>query len=787
MDKAHYRIGQPSLRVEDVRMVRGRGRFTDDVRAAGEIVLVLVRSPHAAARILSIDTDVAAGLPGVLRVATAADLVREGLRTVDVLMRHPGPDGEPMFVPPRIGLADGAVRFVGDPVCAVFADSVAAAREAADLVEVDYEVLRSVAGLEAAIAEGAPQVWNEARGNRAFTVERGDAAGFERALASAVHVVSLDVRIPRVCANALEPRGALAEWNDAEERFTLRIGTHTPHGAREALADVFGVPLGRMRVVVPDLGGSFGMREGGFPEYVVALWGARLLGRPVRWLADRAESLQSDYHARDNITRVDMALDADGVILGLRVDTLANMGAYFSQAGSYVPVGNIGCLSGVYRTPAIHARITGIFTHTSPTAPYRGAGRPEAIYALERAVDHAARTIGIDRLELRRRNLIPADTMPWNTGFLYTYDSGDFAATMAKACAACGWDGFEERRKSSARRGLLRGIGLANAIELAGGPMTKPFEEDAAIRFDADGGVTVHLGTKSHGQGHETSFTQLMVDLFEIDPGRVRIATGDTDALPNGKGSFGSRSLAAGGTALHVAADRIVARAKRLAAHELEAAPDDIDFAGGVFTVAGTDRSTTLAAVCRLAHDHMRLPPGEDVGLSAHASVSAAAPTFPNGAHVCEVEVDPETGQVSILRYLVVDDIGNVVNPALADAQIHGGVAQGIGEAMMEEIRYDAADGQLLTGSFQDYAMPRADDLPFVEIGSSPTPTRANPLGVKGVGESGTVGSMPAFINAVVDALAPLGISHIDMPATPQRVWEAIRAARARRDVDAGT
>jgi carbon-monoxide dehydrogenase large subunit len=774
-----YAIGSSPPRVEDERLVRGHGRFTDDVRAVGEAVLVIVRSPHAFARIVSMDLDAARSAPGLIHVATLGDLTQDGIQPLPVLVRHPGPDGKPMFVPPRFALADGFVRFVGDPVVAVLAGTMAEAREAAELCAIEYETLDAVTDLRAATAEEISPIWQEAPGNRAFVVERGNGAAVDAAFAKADRVVSAELRISRVSAMPLEPRAALAEWSVAEERFTLTVGTHTPHSARNALAAIFGISPLQMRVVAPDLGGSFGMREGAFPEYILALWLARKFGRPVRWRGERSEAMSADYHGRDNLAVAQLALDADGIFTGFRVRTLAAMGAYYSQAGSFVPVAHVGGLSGVYRTPAIHTEVTGVFTNTSPIAPYRGAGRPEAIYAIERMIDIAALETGIDRIELRRRNLIPTEALPWKTGFLYTYDSGDFAGNMAKALAAADWDGFPARRARSEARGRLRGIGLANSIEPSGGgPPDKPFGEDAEIRFGPDGHATIAVGTKSHGQGHETLYAQLMAERFGLHPGALRIFTGDTDRLPNGMGSFASRSTAAGGTVLLKAADRIIDKGKRLAAHLLEASAEDLEFADGAFNVVGTDRRVSFGDVCRLAHDPFRLPRGEDLGLNAHASVAPAAGTFPTGCHVCEVEIDPETGHIAILRYLVVDDVGKAIHPGLVAAQIHGGAAQGIGQATMEEIRYDES-GQLLSGSLQDYALPRASDLPWFEVASNPTPTTANPLGAKGVGEAGTVGALPALVNAVMDALSGYRIRDLDMPLTAMNVWSAIQGAPA--------
>jgi carbon-monoxide dehydrogenase large subunit len=772
-DARDFAIGASPPRVEDDRLIRGNGRFTDDLKVPGECHMVVVRSTHGHARIAGFDLEAARGAPGVLAVATMSDLKADGLKPFPVLVRHPGPNGEPMFVPERHALADGVARYTGDPVLAVIASTRAEALAAAELCGVDYEPLPAVTDIAEALALDAPTVWKA--GNLAFEVERGDRHGVDAALASAAHVVHRRLRISRVTAVALEPRGALAEWSAADGRYTLTCGTHTPHQGRQALAVCLGVALDRIRVVSPDLGGSFGMRDAAFPEYLLALWAARRLGRPVRWLADRSESMAADHHARDNVADVELALDMDGIFTGLRVTTLAGMGAYLSSSGTFVPIAHVGGLSGVYRTPAIHTVVRGVYANTSPVAAYRGAGRPEAIYAIERIVEIAAAELGIDRIELRRRNIIPADRMPWKTGFLYTYDSGDFAGNMEKALADSDWSGFAERRREATERGRLRGIGVANSVEPSGGgPLDKPFAEGAELRLSADGGVTVVVGSKSHGQGHETLYAQLVADRLGIAPDRIRFVSGDTDALPFGLGSFASRTTAAGGTALFKAADRVLDKAKRLAAHLVEASPDDMAFEAGAFRVVGTDRIVSLAAVCALAHDHFRLPPGEDLGLQASAVVHASAQTFPTGCHVCEVEVDPETGGIELLRYLVVDDVGRVIHPKLVAAQLHGGAAQGIGQAWLEEVRYDAG-GQLVSGSLQDYALPRADDLPMFQTLSSPTPTLANPLGAKGVGEAGTVGALPAFVNAVADALSARGVTEVDMPLTPLRIWEALQ------------
>jgi aerobic carbon-monoxide dehydrogenase large subunit len=776
-----FAIGQSASRVEDARMLRGLGRFTDDIKLARELHMVFVRSPHAHARIQKVELGPARCAPGVALVVSVADLNADRIGHVRPRVTHKGRDGKPMFVPPRPALADGHVRFVGDPVVAIIAESGGAARDAAELCAIDYEVLDASPDLEAATGGDAPAVWEQVTDNEAFHLAIGDGDKIDRAMASADRVVRARMRISRVSANAMEPRAVVAQWDESTRRFTAWIGTHLPHAARATLAgDVFGIDIGSIRVVAPDLGGSFGMREGAFPEYVVAMWAARRLNRPVRWVADRSEALAADYHGRDAIVSAELALDREGNFLALRVDTDANLGAYLSQTGTIVPVNSLGSLAGVYRIGAIQTRVTGRYTHSTPLAAYRGAGRPEATYVLERIIDIAATEMNMDPLHLRRRNLIPPEAMPYSTGFLYTYDSGEFAATLGKVLPLADWDGFAARRRESESRGRMRGIGFANSIEMSGGPQNRPFTEDADLRFGADGSATLVVGSKSHGQGHETVFTQMLTTRFLVPPEKVHVITGDTDMLPNGVGTFASRTMVAAGTAIARAGDRILEKAARIAGHMLEADPADIEFVNGALRVSGTDRSVSFAEICTLAHDHFRLPVDEDFGLHARASVSADDASFPNGSHVCEVEIDPETGRTELLGYWVVYDAGTVINPALADGQIHGGAAQGIGQAAMEEIRYDAA-GQLLTGSFQDYVMPRADDFPYFVCGSHPVPTATNPLGVKGIGEAGTVGALPAYVNAVVNALLPFGVTHLDMPLTPEKIWRAISDGHGRQ------
>jgi carbon-monoxide dehydrogenase large subunit len=768
-------IGQPVRRVEDARLLRGLGRYADDLRAEGALHAAFVRSPHAHARIAGIDAAAARAVPGIVAVLTGEDWAREGLGTIPCVVPRQRPDGSPMPRPPYPPLATGAAKHVGDAVAAVVATSRTAARDAAEAVEVAWEPLAAVTSGPAALAPGAPPVWpGLCDDNLCFRFAQGDEAVVSAAFARAAHCVSLGFRVTRVSANPMEPRAAIAEWDAAEERWTLRMGTQQPHGLRDQLAAILNEEPSRLRVVAGDMGGGFGLRSNPTGEHAVLLWAARKLGRPVRWTADRGECLQAEPHARDNDSTVELALDAEGRFLALRVRTVAALGAYLAPMTPHSPTNNLGGLAGVYRTPAIFAEVRGAFVNAPPTVPYRGAGRPEATYAVERAIDVAAARLGLDRAEIRRRNLIGPADMPFRTGLVFTYDSGDFAEGMRKALEAADWAGFPSRRAAARARGRRLGLGLANAIEISAGPFRAAMEEVAEIRFASDGTATLLLGSHNHGQGHETVFRQMAVEMLGLEWSRIRVALGDTDALPHGKGTFGSRTMAAGGTALRAAADRIIARGRRIAAHMLEAAEADIAFESGRFHVAGTDRAVSMDAVARAAYAPGGLPAGEEKGLTAVAMVSPADATFPNGCHVCEAEVDEETGEVAVTRYLVVDDVGTVINPLLLKGQIHGGVAQGLGQALMERIAYDEQSGQLLSASFMDYAMPRAADLPAIEVLGNHHPTPNNPLGAKGAGEAGTVGALPAVISAVADAI---GVAHIDMPATPERVWRAMQGA----------
>jgi carbon-monoxide dehydrogenase large subunit len=772
-------IGASVRRIEDQRFLRGAGRYVADLRLPGLAHMVVARSPYAAARIERIDTTAAAASPGVLAVLTAKDLDAAGIGGLHTIVARNRPDGSPMPRPPYRPLATDAARFVGDAVAVVVAETQAQAQDAAELLEIDYTPLPAVTSATEALAPGAPVVWPEhAPDNLCFLFQLGDKAATDAAFAAAEHVATLPFRISRVSANPIETRNAIGVYDPIEERYTLHAGVQIPHKIRTELAErTLGLPSSRLRIVAPDMGGGFGMKGSPYPEHALVLWAAKVTGRPVRWVAGRSESFLSDFHARDNDSVVELALSRSGAFQALRIRTIANLGAYLAFNTPHSSTNNLGGLAGMYRTPAIHVTVQGAFTHTQPTAPYRGAGRPEATYALERVIDVAARELGLDRVAIRRMNLIAPQQMPFRTGLVFTYDCGEFERGMDMALKAADWEGFPARAAAARARGRLRGIGLANAIEIAGGPPRAPNEEGAEIRFDPSGDATLLLGSHNHGQGHETAFRQIAHALLGLDPARVRVVSGDTDQVNHGRGTFGSRSIIAVGAALSRGAEKVIARGRQIAAHLLEAAEADIEFDAGAFRVAGTDRSLRIEAVARASYEVGRLPRGSELGLGAQVVLSADDATFPNGTHVCEVEIDPETGVTDLVSYVVSDDVGTVINPLLVKGQMHGGIAQGVGQAMGEQILFDA-DGQMVTGSFMDYAMPRADDLPDMPVLSNPVPTRNNPLGAKGAGEAGCVGALPVVINAICHAL---DIAHIDMPATPERVWRAVQEAAGPR------
>src|SRR5947209_2880189 len=748
-----FALGQPVPRFEDPRLLRGGGRDVDDFVLPRMVFGPVLRSPHAHARIGAIDTRAAKQMPGVLAVLTGADWQAAGWGDLPAAGGMKRPGGQPSYKPRFPALVTDWVRWVGDYVAFVVAETRHQAADAAERIEVDYQPLPSVVSNEGALAPGAPRVWDDCPDNLCFVHEVGDKAAVEAAFAAAEHVVKRRFVINRVTAAAMESRGALADYNPAEDRYTIYTVLQRTHAYRAELAQIIHVPESRIRVVAGDVGGSFGMKSAVYNEVALCLLASRLIGRPVKWTSTRSEAFLSDAQARDHVEEAELALDRDGHFLGFRVKTIAAIGAY-AQAGSNMFVMNLGTLAGVYRTPAIHAEVTAVFSNTNPMRPYRGNGRPEFGYVIERMVDEAAAELGLDPVELRRRNLIPPEAMPFKTGLIFTYDCGEFAKTLDKALELADVAGFERRRAESRSHGKLRGIGLSNTIEraAAGG------FEAAELRFDRGGTVTLLSGSITQGMGHETIYKQLVCDRLGLHPDQVHYVQGDTEKVAIGEGSGGSRTATIGGSAGCLGTEKIVAKAKTIAAHLLEAAEADIDFKEGVFAIAGTDRTLSLADIAGAAWEPQSLPDGMEPGLVASAAFAAKQQNFPNGVHIRELEIDPETGEVEILDYNVVDDVGTVLNPLLLEGQIRGGIAQGAGQILMEDIVFDPDSGQLLTGSFMDYAMPRAGDLSLMHCETNPVPTKTNPLGVKGAGEAGAVGAMPAIGNALVDALKPLGI-----------------------------
>jgi aerobic carbon-monoxide dehydrogenase large subunit len=775
-----FGIGQPVRRFEDRRLLSGQGRFQNDNNLFGQLHAYVLRSPHAHADIHRMDLTAAKAAPGVALIMIGDDLVAAGLGAMGVPFQRKRPDGSPMFARGHIGLAQGTVRYVGEPVAFVVADTVAEAKDAAELIDIDYEALPSVTDTADA-ADGKIAVWPDCPDNISNLFEAGNKAAADAAFAAAAHIVKRCYVISRVYAHFMEPRGAIGVWDPGEERFTLYADVQYPHRVRQALATrIFKIPESHIRVIAGDVGGGFGTKGWQYPEHRLVLLAAKKLRRPVKWTCERSEAIQADEHARDNVSDAELALDEDGKFLGLKVKTLANVGAYISSERNLLATfGNVGTLVGTYDIPAAYVGVYAVMANTNGTAPYRGAGRPEATYVIERLIDDAARELGFDRVELRTKNLIPPEKLPCKTALGLNYDCGDFPANQAKALEQADWAGFAGRRDDAKSLGKLRGIGIANPIEKAAGPG----QEFAEIRFHPSGNATLLMGSKSTGQNHETTFKQVLNEKLGLDPNVVQYIDGDTDRVAFGIGTNGSRSTVIGGSALWMAADKVIAKGKRIAAHLLEAADADIEFAissdGGNFAVAGTDRRISITDVAKASFQAARLPPGLEGGLYETGTFAPEDNTYPNGCHICEVEIDPDTGALDIVRYVVIDDVGTVVNPLGLKGQIHGGVAQGLGQALMEQVVYDRESGQNLTGSFMDYAMPRADTMPYMEITSNPVPTKRNPLGAKGAGEAGTVGALPAIVNAVIDALVPLGVKSLEMPATAQRIWQAMRNARA--------
>ncbi len=784
-------IGASSKRREDVRFLTGRGRYTDDINRPGQAHVHFLRSDMAHGTIRGIDTSAAEAMPGVLRIFTGADFAEIGGLPCGWLVTSR--DGQPMQEPKHPVLAHGRVRHVGDPVVAVVAETREQARDAAEAVVLDIEELPAVVDMRAALAAGAPKVHDELSSNLCFDwgfVEENRAA-VDEAIRGAAHVTTLELVNNRLIPNAMEPRCAVGEYDAADDMHTLFTTSQNPHVIRLLMgAFVLGIPENRLRVVAPDVGGGFGSKIYHYAEEAFCTFAAKAVGRPVKWTCTRSEAFISDAHGRDHVTRIELALDADGRFLAVRTDTLANMGAYLSTFAPCIPTWLHGTLmAGPYRTPLVYVNVRAVFTNTVPVDAYRGAGRPEATFQLERVIDKAAREMGIDPLEIRRRNFVKPDEYPYQTPVAVVYDSGDYFATLAKVEEIADLKGFAARRAESEARGMLRGWGLSTWIEACGIAPSQlvgqlgaraGLYESATVRVNATGSISVFTGSHSHGQGHETTFPQIVAAMLGVDEKSIDIVHGDTSKIPFGMGTYGSRSLAVGGSAIVRATEKIIGKAKKIAAHLMEASDADVEFKDGKFTVAGTDKSVAWTDVTLAAYVPHNYPLTDiEPGLEETAFYDPANFTYPAGAYVCEVEVDPDTGKVTVVSFSCADDFGVVVNPMIVEGQVHGGVAQGIGQALMESCAYDEG-GQLRTGSYMDYAMPRAHDVPSFKVDAScVTPCAHNPLGVKGCGEAGAIGTPPALVNAVIDALQSGGhrVEHIDMPLSPARVWAAIHAA----------
>jgi aerobic carbon-monoxide dehydrogenase large subunit len=768
MQESH--IGRRLRRLEDERFLTGQGRYVDDMTAFGQLHGVVLRSPHGHAAIDGIDAAAARALPGVHGVFTAADLDADGIGPLPCIARVA--TLAPMIVPPRPALARGRVRHVGDPVAFVVADMAQHARDAAERVDVAYRPLPAVVDAAAALAEGAPLLWDEAPGNLCYRFERGDKRAVEAAFAAAAHLVEIELVNNRLVAAPIEPRAAIGTHDAAADRFELLVTGQGVHSLRQQLAEaVLRVPPERIAVRAPDVGGGFGVKNFLYPEWVLVLWAARRLGRPVKWVAERGEEFVGTAQGRDNRTRGRLALDRDGRFLALDVDTIANLGAYLSTNGPGSSTNSpASAMGGVYDIPAVFMAVRGVFTNTVPIDAYRGAGKPEANYLIERLVDRAARRLGLDPAALRRRNLI--SRFPYRSGLGITIDCGRFTASLDETAQRLPTDGFAARRRAAAARGRLRGRGIACFLETSRGTPG----ERAEIRFQPDGRAALVVGTQSNGQGHETSFRQIAADLLGLPIETFDFVQADTRLVKSGNGHGGARSMHMGGTALYLAAQMVLGKGRALAAHLLQADARMVDFDAGRFTVG--ERGIDLPALAEAARDPANLPDGMTPGLDAEAYNDADAFTFPSGCHVAEVEIDPETGAVSLERYTAIDDYGRLINPMLTIGQVQGGLVQGIGQALCEHTVYDPRSGQLQSGSFLDYAVPRADELPSLDVTLAELPTAVNPLGVKGAGQAGCIAAPQTVTGAILDALAPLGIEHIDMPATPERVWRAIRSAR---------
>ncbi|MGA7334761.1 MAG: xanthine dehydrogenase family protein molybdopterin-binding subunit [Pseudolabrys sp.] len=771
-----FGIGQPVRRSEDPKLVRGEGCYADDFNRPGQIYAVIVRSREAHGILRAISTDAAKAMPGVLGIYTAADLSAYGPLKCNMPLKSR--DGSPIRYTPRPALAGDKVRYVGDPVVCVVAETVAQAKDAAEAVAIDIDPLPVVLTPSDAVKAGAPLVFDAVPNNIALDYHYGDAAKVAEAFAKAKHVTRLETSNQRMVVNAMEPRAAIGEYDTASDKWTLYSTSQGVHGMKTSLMDILSAPADKVRVVTGQVGGSFGMKASVYPEYICILHAARVLGCPVKWTDERSGSFLSDHHGRAQDMVMEMAFDENAHILAIRLTGYGNMGGYLAQFGPLLPTGNqVKNIASIYRTPLIEVATKCVFTNTNFVSAYRGAGRPEGNYYIERTLDLAASELGIDRIDLRKRNMIRKSDLPFKAASDMTYDCGDFLGVLKQALDAADYEGFNKRRRESRKRGLLRGFGIGCYLEVT----AAPGKELGAIHFEADGTVTIITGTLDFGMGHATTYAQILTDLLGVPFDRIRMIEGDSDRMAFGGGSGGSRSVMFVGAALTESAAIVIDRGKQIASHVLEASASDIEFTAGRFVISGTDRSIGLIELASRLRDGLKLPDGVPSSLNIDHIVKDPVPSaFPNGCHIAEVEVDPETGAVQVVRYSAVNDLGTIVNPLLVEGQIQGGVVQGLGQVLLENAVYDS-DGQLVTGSFMDYAMPRAHDTPMINVLSHPVPTKSNPLGAKGCGEAGTSGGLPSVANAVVDALSEFGIKHLEMPMTPARIWQTIQDAKARR------
>lgn len=781
-------IGASVKRKEDYRFLTGQGNYTDDINRPGQVHAYFVRSPYAHATVDKIDISKATAAPGVVAVFIGKDMEADSVGSLICGWTVNDKHGEPHKAPAHFPLVRDRARYVGDHIAVVIAETKAQAKDAAELVEVSYGELPTCVGTGGAVDANAPQVHDDVPGNLCYDWELGDKAVADEAFSNAHHVAKLDLINNRLIPNAMEPRAAIGEYDGGTQNYTVYTTSQNPHVLRLILcAFVLGLSESKVRVIAPDVGGGFGSKIFCYAEETVCTWAAKKVKRPVKWTAERSESFTSDAHGRDHVTHVELALDENGKFLGLKVDTIANMGAYLSTFATCVPTYLYATLlAGQYTTPVVHCNVRAVFTNTAPVDAYRGAGRPEATYLIERIVEVAAREMGIDPAELRQRNFVPPDAFPYATPVALTYDSGNYKLALDKAMEMIDYTNFAKRRADSEARGKLRGIGFSSYIEACGiapsavvGSLGSGVGlwESGQVRFNATGSVSVFTGAHSHGQGHETTFAQLISDTLGVPIENVEVVHGDTGSIAMGMGTYGSRSLAVGGSAIMKACDKIIEKGKKIAAHMMEASVDDIEFDAGTFKVAGTDKTKNIAEIAFTAYVPHSYPEGLEPGLDETAFYDPLNFTYPAGTHICELEVDPDTGTIKILDWAAVDDFGTIINPMIVEGQVHGGIAQGIGQALLEACVYDPDSGQLLSGSYMDYTMPRADDLPSFRVETTETPCPHNPLGAKGCGEAGAIAAPPALINAVTDAL---GIMHLDMPATSEKVWRAAQAAKGR-------